>query len=102
MHRSLLPAAVVLSLLAAAPNEAAARMLAPSLKAAALAEPVACRVIRERIERPNGSVVFRNRRECGPDVVAVEDDWARECRVIRERVVRPDGVVERRSVRRCD
>jgi hypothetical protein len=99
MHRSLLPAAVALSLLAAVPNQAAARMLDPGLKAHPLAEPVACRVIRERIERPNGSVVFRNRRECEPGFVTAS---VPECRMIRERVVRPNGAIVFRSVRRCD
>src|SRR3954470_4313642 len=103
MHRSLIIAtgSVTLSVLAvASPNPAGARMLDPSLKAPALAEPVACRTVRERVERPDGSVVFKNRRECDePGFVA---SWAPECRVVRERVVRPDGAVEHRSIRRCD
>jgi hypothetical protein len=72
-------------------------MLDAGLKAHPLAEPVACRVIRERIERPNGTVVFR--RECEPGFVTAA---VPECRMIRERIVRPNGAIVFRSVRRCD
>ncbi len=77
---------------------AQARMMDPGLRAPSLVDTVACRTIRERVERPGGRVIFRTRRECtpgpGPGV-------GRICRVERERVVRPNGTVVYRSIRRC-
>lgn len=61
-------------------------------------EPVACVLRRERVVRPNGAVVFRTARRCGPG----SGGFARPgCRVVRERVERPNGAVVFRSIRRC-
>jgi hypothetical protein len=60
----------------------------------ALTEPVACRVVRERIVRPNGSVVYRQKRTCGAG-------WGPRCQTIREKVRRPNGTVMYRKVKRC-
>lgn len=101
MLRSLVPAAsLVAALLTAMPSShvQAARFFDPGVVAPSLAEPVACRVVRARIVRPNGSVVFENRRECTPGLALVAGPG---CRVIRERIVRPNGAVVYRSVRRC-
>jgi hypothetical protein len=90
-------AAAMLTLMPSGPAQAA-RFFDPGLQAPPLAEPVACRVIRERIVRPSGRVVFVTRRDCGP-VLALAS--APGCQVIRERIVRPSGAVVFRSVRRC-
>jgi hypothetical protein len=68
-------------------------------------EQVACRIVRQRVVRPNGRVVFVNRRICHPGVVtaprrAVVAPRAR-CRIVRERVVTPGGRAVMRDVRRC-
>lgn len=105
MHRSLFPAAsaVTLLLLAGAPDASAAPMGDFALRAPSLAAPAACRFVRERIERPDGAVVFKNRRECDTGFLPAGPDWAAPaCRYVRERVIRPDGSVEHRSVRHCD
>lgn len=105
MHRSLITAAsaVTVLLLAGAPDASAAPMGEVALRAPPLAAPAACRFVRERIERPNGAVVFKNRRECDTGFRPAGPDWAAPaCRFVRERIVRPDGSVEHRSVRRCD
>jgi hypothetical protein len=60
----------------------------------ALTEPVACRVVRERIVRPNGSLVYRQKRTCGAG-------WGPHCQTIREKVRRPNGTVVYRKVKRC-
>ena|SRR5262245_47592900 len=73
----------------------AARFHDPSLQAPSLAESVACRTVRERVVRPNGSVVFRTKQSCAPVVMRGG------CRMVRERVVRPGGAVVFRTVRRC-
>jgi hypothetical protein len=57
-------------------------------------EDVACRVVRTRVVRPGGRVVFRTRRVCGPAVRP-------RCRVVQQRTVRPNGSVVVRSIRRC-
>lgn len=57
-------------------------------------EAVACRVVRTRVVRPGGRVVFRTRRVCSPRMGA-------RCRVVQERIVRPNGRVVVRTVRRC-
>jgi hypothetical protein len=75
----------------------AARFHDPSMQAPALAESVACRTVRERVVRPNGSVVFRTKQSCGPGM----GPGGPRCRVVRERVQRPNGSVVFRSVRRC-
>lgn len=80
----------------AVPNAAHARFLDPTLtQTPSLVEDVACRMVRERVVRPNGTVVFRNVRRCTPG-------WSRpRCRMVRERVVRPNGSVVFRTVQRC-
>ncbi len=102
------------ALMAATAQPASARFFDPSLKAAAPgAEQVACRTVRERVERPNGSVVFRTKRMCdgdGPGMrvgiggvdVRVGHGQGRDCRTIRERIERPNGSVVYRKVRKCD
>jgi hypothetical protein len=57
-------------------------------------EDVACRVVRTRVVRPGGRVVFRTRRVCTPAM-------GPRCRVVKQRTVRPNGTVVVRSVRRC-
>jgi hypothetical protein len=77
---------------------AQARFYTPQLTAPTLVEEAACVVRRERIVRPNGSVVFRDVRRCGvaPVVRPVVG-----CQTVRERVRRPNGTVVVRAVRRC-
>jgi hypothetical protein len=80
-------------------NASAARFYDPAIQAPSLVEDVACRTVRERVVRPNGRVIYRTKRTCGPG-------WrgplaGGQCRFIRERVVRPNGSVVYRSVRRC-
>lgn len=106
---------IAATLMAATAQPASARFFDPSLKSTApSAEPVACRTIRERIERPGGGVVFRTKRVCdddrGPGMrlgiggvdVRVGRGEGRDCRTIRERIERPDGSLVYRKVRRCD
>jgi hypothetical protein len=106
---------IAAALMAATAQPASARFFDPSLKTAAPgAEQVACRTIRERVERPGGSVVFRTKRVCdhdrGPGMrvgiggvdVRVGRGESRDCRTIRERIERPNGSVVYRKVRRCD
>ena len=57
-------------------------------------EAVACRVVRTRVVRPSGRVVFRTRRVCRPAM-------GPRCRVVKHRTVRPNGSVVVRTVRRC-
>src|SRR2546423_8062190 len=90
-------AAAIGALTLAAPP-AKAHIFAPNVAAPPAVENVACRVIRERVERPFGPVEFRERRVCEPDLIVD----ARDCVVRRERVVRPNGSVVYRTVRRCD
>lgn len=81
----------------AAPREAAAITAAPALNGPVLVEEAACRMVRSRVVRPNGRVVYRTTRRCTPD-------WrprARDCRIVYKRVVRPNGAVVRERVRRC-
>jgi hypothetical protein len=78
---------------------ASARMADPGLKAPSAIEQVACRTVRERIRRPNGALVWRERRVCRPGYVAVRP--RPRCVTERRRVVRPNGAVVFRSVRRC-
>ena len=66
----------------------------------ALVEPVACRVVRSRVVRPNGSVVFRTARECGPGP-RFGRRGREGCRMVRARIERPDGSVVFRNTRRC-
>jgi hypothetical protein len=106
---------IAAALMAVSAVPASARFFDPSLKAAApAAEQVACRTVRERIERPNGTVVFKSKRVCdgdrGPGMrlgvggvdVRIGRGQGRDCRMIRERIERPNGSVVYRQVRRCD
>lgn len=91
-------AAAAAVLVAAAP--ASARFFDPAVKSVEpLAEQVACRVVRERIVRPSGRVIYETRRICspGPGPRAVMGG----CRTVRERIVRPNGTVVYKSIRRC-
>ena len=88
----------VVGLLAVAPGAAQARMMAPHLDAPALDEAVACRTVRERVERPGGRVIFRTKRICTPGITVGGPD----CRVRRERIERPNGSVVFKTVRKCD
>jgi hypothetical protein len=99
MKHVLTGAVVAAVMSAAAPlAEAQPRFFDPNLVAPPVAEEVACRVIRERIVRPGGRVVFRERSVCSPrPVIGIPP----RCAMIRERIVRPDGSVVFRSVRRC-
>ena len=97
MHRLAFAIAATLGLFVAGPDAAQARMMNPHLGAPSLAETVACRVVRERVVRPGGRVIYRTKRVCRPDVTV----GGRGCVVRRERIVRPNGSVVYRSVRRC-
>lgn len=57
-------------------------------------EDVACRVVRTRVVRPGGRVIYRTRRVCRPAM-------GPRCRVVKQRTVRPNGTVVVRTVRRC-
>lgn len=74
-----------------------ARMADPGLKLPSATEQVACRTVRERIRRPNGAVVWRERRVCTPGFAMHRP----RCFTERQRVVRPNGTVVFKSVRRC-
>jgi hypothetical protein len=70
----------------------------PAVKGTSLAEPVACRTVRERVVRPNGSVVYRVKRNCG----LAQAPHRRHCTMVKERIHRANGSVVFRSVRRCN
>lgn len=90
--------AAALIALAFAATPAKAHMLAAKIAAPPTVEKVACRVVRERIQRfPFAPVEFREREVCEPDLVVDAGD----CVVRRTRFVRPDGSVVIRNVRRC-
>jgi hypothetical protein len=93
---------LVFGCLALGSTAVSAKILGPGLTLAApsLAQPVRCRFIRERIERPFGPAEYRERRVCDEDANVYVNEGG--CSVRRERVVRPDGSVVRRTVRRCD
>jgi len=87
-------AAALAVFIAGSSTAAHARFQNPALQLPSVAEPVACRVVRERVVRPGGRVIYRSRRVCTPR-------WGGPCRMVRERVVRPNGAVVYRSIRRC-
>jgi hypothetical protein len=70
-----------------------------SLSASPPVENVACRVVRERVVRPFGPPVFREREVCAAPSAPVVA--AQGCEFRSERIVRPDGSVVFRKVRRC-
>ena len=95
MRQFLIAAALVTATFAGFKStEANARFSPQAIEAPALVEAAACTVRRVRTVRPNGRVVVRSVRPCGPGI-------GNRCRVVRERVVRPNGRVIVRSVRRC-
>jgi len=53
-------------------------------------EPVACRVIRQRITRSDGRIAFKTTRTCTPT-----------CRLVRKPVTLPNGHVVIRQIRAC-
>jgi hypothetical protein len=77
---------------------ATARMADPGLKVPLATEQVACRTVRERIRRPGGGVVWRERRVCTPGFAVRPRP---RCVTERQRVVRPGGAVVFKTVRRC-
>lgn len=66
-----------------------------AVAAPALVEAAQCVVRKERVERPNGAVVYRTVRRCGPG------PRAGGCKNVRERVERPNGDVVFRSRQVC-
>jgi hypothetical protein len=94
--RQVIPFAAAAVLLVLGAPQAQARFFDPALAASSIVEQAACRIVRERVVRPSGAFVYRERRVCGPDFGS-----APGCRVVRERIVRPNGAVVFRSVRRC-
>lgn len=96
--RKLLVTAALATFAGLAASSAGAHVRPVAVEPDALINTVACRVVRERVERPNGSVVFRTRRECGPREMGRGFGG---CRVVRERVERPNGSVVFRTRRVC-
>jgi hypothetical protein len=97
---TVLGAASFFAALAASAPQAYAQFHNPALaRVPSAAETAACRIVRERVVRPDGRVIYRSRRVCGPAIG--RPHWRTGCRVVRERVVRPNGTVIYRSIRRC-
>lgn len=102
--RKVLLASALAALVGGVSTGAEAHLRPVPLDAPGLVDAVACRVVRERVERPNGSVVFRTRRDCGPGGPGYGFGPRRGgpgCRVVRERVERPNGSVVFRTRRTC-
>lgn len=91
-------AAALFAGIVTAPAPANARMADPGLKLPAATEQVACRTVRERVRRPNGAVVWRERRVCTPGFAMAPRP---RCVTERQRIVRPNGAVVWQNVRRC-
>jgi hypothetical protein len=87
--------AAVLAIMAFPATEANARFSPQVVEAPALIEEAQCVVRRERVVRPNGAVVYRTARRCGPG------PRRGGCKVVRERVERPNGNVVFRTRRVC-
>jgi hypothetical protein len=101
MHLSLASAIAAALVVSALPGHAAqAAMFGHHLRAPSAVEHVACRLVRERVVRPSGRVVYREREQCGEPFAMIVDDA--DCVIRRERIVRPNGTVVYRRVRRCD
>lgn len=99
MRAIILPAfAAALGLGFFAVPEAQARFNGAQVQAPSLVEDVACVTRRVRTVRPNGRVVYRTVRECGP---GIGRPGVGPCRMVQERVYRPNGSVVYRTVRRC-
>jgi hypothetical protein len=96
-------AAAAASLFLLAPEPASARIYGGPIQAAPVVELAQqrCTVRRVRTVRPNGRVVVREIRDCGPRARVERRDRFERCRVERRRVVRPDGRVINRTVRVC-
>ena len=73
-----------------------ARMADPGLSVPSATETVACRTVRERIQRPNGSAIWRTRQVCDRALRPRP-----RCTMERQRIVRPNGAVTFKTVRRC-
>lgn len=103
-------AAALMGGIVATSAPANARMADPGLRVPSAAEHVACRVVRERVRRPSGAVVWRERTVCTPGFVPpvvrpiVRPPIVRpgpRCFTERQRIVRPNGTVVFRNVQRC-
>jgi hypothetical protein len=92
-------AAALFGLALAAPPQAQAMVAHPGVSAPSAIDAVACRTVRERVVRPDGRVIYRTSRKCGP---WHRPHWGRHCRVERQRVIRPSGAVVYKTIRRCD
>lgn len=102
MKRLFMGAIVAAAALAGLPSqEASARFSPQGVDAPVLVEEAQCVVRRIRTVRPNGRVVYRTVRRCGPGVGRRFGPRFERCRVERQRVVRPNGRVIFRTVRRC-
>lgn len=99
MHKAIAAALTGLTLLATLPAAEAASF-DRSVAVPSLTQGVACRMVRERIVRPNGRVVIRQTRQCGPGPM-MGGMRGGDCRVVRERIVRPNGSVDIRTRRTC-
>ena len=99
MHTLTSALAAAVAVVAFAGQPAQAIMADAQLHAPSAVQTIACRVIRERIVRPFGPPVFKEREECGEPFAMVVDDET--CVVRRERIERPDGSIVTRRVRRC-
>lgn len=78
-------------------GDAQARFSPQGVDAPILLEEAQCVTRRIRTVRPNGRVIFRTVRRCGPGFGRRVD----RCRTVRERIVRPNGRVIVRTIRRC-
>lgn len=97
MKALLLAAALAAGLAGLSANEASARFSPQSVDAPTLVEEAQCVTRRIRTVRPNGRVIFRTVRRCGPGFGRRFE----RCRTVRERIVRPNGRVIVRNIRRC-
>ena len=98
MRRFILAFAAATAAMFALPvSDANARFPAQAVEAPTLLEEAACTTRRVRTVRPNGRVVRKTVRRCGPGI----QRGVERCRVVRERVVRPNGRAVTRVVRRC-
>ena len=98
MKRLLIGAVVAAAALTGlAANEAQARFSPESIQAPSILEEAQCATRRVRTVRPNGRVIVRTIRQCGPGFGRRVD----RCRTVRERIIRPNGRVIIRTVRRC-
>lgn len=97
MFSTVVAAAALLGVAVISAQPASALTANPGLTAPSLVEDVACRMVRSRVVRPNGRVVYRQVRKCTPGFTRPRS----RCTVERQRVVRPNGAVVFKTVRRC-